>query len=114
MRWSCKIWSAVGKSTAFDTFAAPIQDDGLAHGKWRYLAMDQARGAIRRIHEHRHGPQPTAHADCESLAHPLYGVSSKHGIDIFRPVGRDAAPRNIANGSGQVLMDGSGHFALRP
>ena len=69
---------------------------------------------IRRVHEHPRGPQPTAHADYESLAHPIYGVSSKHGIDLFRPVGRDAASRSVVNGSGQVPMDRSGRSTLRP
>jgi hypothetical protein len=85
------------------------------NGQPRYpMGGNTASEPIRRVHEHRHVPQPTAHADYESLAHPLYGVSSKHGIDLFRSIGRDAASRGIVNGSGQVPMDRSGRSALRP
>jgi len=68
----------------------------------------------RRLHEHREGPQPTAHTDYECLAYPSDGISSKHGIDLFRPFGGDAAARRIVDGSAQVSMARVGRFAIRP
>lgn len=69
---------------------------------------------FRRLHEHREGPQTTAHTDHECLAYTSYGISSEYGIGLFRAFGGNAAAWGIADGSGQIPMARGGHFALRP
>jgi hypothetical protein len=69
--------------------------------------------SFRRLHEYRDGPYPTAHTDYQSLAYPVYGVSSKYGINLFRAAGRDAASRGIVDGSSEVPMARGERPALR-
>jgi hypothetical protein len=69
---------------------------------------------VRRLHEHRNGPQPAAGADYECLAHPVLGISSKRWIDLLRPDGADAGSGCIPDAGVAAPMAACQRLAHRP